>query len=166
MIVPAFGKVTFSSVADGLSNTMMISEQSDYLFYKDAKTGAVERADQYTATSTGGGLYRGHPGTYRDNNGNLSQGAKWMDSRGQTFTTIRYRINEKTGWSFGAPYVGVVPQRWQSEGANVPLVSAHPGGVNALFGDGSVHYLSESTNLLTLARLATRDDGGVVSLDQ
>jgi prepilin-type processing-associated H-X9-DG protein len=56
--------------------------------------------------------------------------------------------------------------RWSSEGANVPLVSAHTGGVNALFGDGSVHFLGNSTDLLTLARLATRDDAGVVSIDQ
>jgi hypothetical protein len=35
--------------------------------------------------------------------------------------------------------------------------------VNALFADGSVHFLSNGTDLLTLARLATRDDGGVIS---
>src|SRR5207248_8379282 len=117
---------------DGLSNTMVISEQADYLSYKDPTTGADRKADQYQCTSTGGGLYRGHPGTYRDANGNLSPGQPWMDSRGQTFTTIRYRINQKTGWTFEAPYVGVAPQRWHSEGANVPLVSPHPGGVNVL----------------------------------
>ena len=130
-------------------------------------SGSQVKCDQYQCTSTGGGLYRGHPGTYRDGSGNLSQGANWMDSRGQTFTTVRYRINQKTGWT-PASYVGVVnvPSRWQSEGANVPLVSAHSGGVNALLGDGSVRFLRDSTDLLTLARLATRDDGGVVNLDQ
>jgi prepilin-type processing-associated H-X9-DG protein len=162
MIVPAWSRVTFDSVSDGLSNTMMISEQADLLSYRDPKTGADVRADQYSMTSNGGGLYRGHPGTYRDGQGNLSPGARWMDSRGQTFTTIRYRINQKTGWTYEAPYVGVMNNRWHSEGSNVPLVSAHTGGVNALFGDGSVHFLSDSTDLLTLARLATKDDGGVL----
>jgi prepilin-type processing-associated H-X9-DG protein len=52
---------------------------------------------------------------------------------------------------------------WQSEGANILLVSAHSGGVNALFADGSVHSLGDITNLLTLARLATRDDNGVIT---
>src|SRR5207237_4715130 len=69
MIVPAFGKVTFSSVADGLSNTMMISEQSDYLYYIDSQSGANVRADEFSLTSTGGGLYRGHPGSYRNASG-------------------------------------------------------------------------------------------------
>jgi prepilin-type N-terminal cleavage/methylation domain-containing protein/prepilin-type processing-associated H-X9-DG protein len=163
-IVPAFSRVRFSSISDGLSNTMMVSEQSDYLWYKDPKTGALVKCDDYSCTSTGGGLFRGHPGTYRDANGNLSGGQPWMDSRGQTFTTIRYGINQKTNWTWAAPNVGVIPQRWQSEGANVPLVSNHPGGVNTLFGDGSVHFLTDGIDLLTLARLATRDDGGVVSL--
>jgi prepilin-type N-terminal cleavage/methylation domain-containing protein/prepilin-type processing-associated H-X9-DG protein len=166
MITPAFSRVSFTGgVPDGLSNTMMISEQSDALSYTDPTTGSQVRCDQYQCTSTGGGLYRGHPGTYRDGAGNLSPGAKWMDSRGQTFTTIRYRINQKTGWTFAAPNVGVIPQRWQSEGANVPLVSAHSGGVNALAGDGSVRFLRDSTDLLMLARYATRDDGGVLNLD-
>ena len=66
----------------------------------------------------------------------------------------------------GVGVCGGGPGYWNSEAANVPLVSNHAGGVNALFGDGSVHFLNNSTDLLTLARLATRDDGGVVSIDQ
>ena len=165
IIAPAFSRVTFSSIPDGLSNTMMIAEQSAYVQWTNPVTGALVTADQFSATSTGGGLYRGHPGTYRDASGNLSSGANWMDSRGQTFTTIRYRINQKTGW-VAAPYVGVVntSDRWNSEGANVPLVSNHSGGVNVLVGDGSVRFLADSTDLLMLARFATRDDGGVLNL--
>jgi hypothetical protein len=36
--------------------------------------------------------------------------------------------------------------------------------VNALFADGSVHFLSDGTDLYTLACLATRDDGQVFTL--
>src|SRR5438105_4615170 len=104
IIVPAFSKVKFSSVTDGLSNTMVISEQSAQLTAVDSKGNVVN--DQYSVTSTGGGLYRGHPGTYRDAHDNLSQGKKDMDARGQTFTTIRYRINEKTGWKCEVSGVG------------------------------------------------------------
>jgi len=116
-------------------------------------------------TTTANGLFRGHAGTYRDGSGNLSGGQRWMDSRGQTSTTIRYRINQTTGWTRSQDYVGVSGSRWQSEGANVPLVSNHSGGVNALAGDGSVRFLSDSTDLLMLARYATKDDGGVLQLD-
>src|SRR5438034_1517801 len=57
IIVPAFSRVKFSSVTDGLSNTMVISEQSAQLTAVDSKGNVVN--DQYSVTSTGGGLYRG-----------------------------------------------------------------------------------------------------------
>ena len=45
------------------------------------------------------------------------------------------------------------------------LTSQHPGGVNALFGDGSVHFLKNQTDRKILAALCTRDGGEVVSAD-
>ena len=45
------------------------------------------------------------------------------------------------------------------------LTSQHPGGVNALFGDGSVHFLKNQTNPIVLAALCTRAIGEVISSD-
>ena len=42
------------------------------------------------------------------------------------------------------------------------LTSQHPGGVNALFGDGSVHFLKNSMNPVPLAALCTRSLGEII----
>ncbi len=45
------------------------------------------------------------------------------------------------------------------------LTSQHPGGVNALFADGSVHFLKATTQPRVLAALCTRDGAEVLSTD-
>jgi prepilin-type N-terminal cleavage/methylation domain-containing protein/prepilin-type processing-associated H-X9-DG protein len=53
--------------------------------------------------------------------------------------------------------------------ANMPMVvppsSQHPGGVNTLFGDGSVKFIKNSVSLLTYRALGTRNGGEVISAD-
>jgi prepilin-type processing-associated H-X9-DG protein len=43
--------------------------------------------------------------------------------------------------------------------------SAHPGGVNAVFGDGSVHTINYDIDAILFNRLGNRSDGEVVVLD-
>jgi prepilin-type processing-associated H-X9-DG protein len=50
-------------------------------------------------------------------------------------------------------------------GANDEIFSYHPGGANILFGDGSVRFLKESLNVVTLRSLVTLAGGEVVSAD-
>ncbi|MEI6686306.1 MAG: H-X9-DG-CTERM domain-containing protein, partial [Planctomycetota bacterium] len=44
----------------------------------------------------------------------------------------------------------------------VPPRSRHAGGVNALFGDGSLRYINDSVTLITFQRLGNRSDGQVL----
>ena len=49
--------------------------------------------------------------------------------------------------------------------ASVTSRSYHPGGVNALFGDGSVHFIKNSINYQTWRGLGTIAAGEVISSD-
>jgi prepilin-type N-terminal cleavage/methylation domain-containing protein/prepilin-type processing-associated H-X9-DG protein len=169
IIAPSFNMINITGVSDGTSNTLMLSEVSDYFFFSDGSRGGDN--DMSVAVN---GILRGHSSGY-DNARNLYGGKNWMDARGQMYVTIRYPINQKTGWVKGTncptggtvvpptTICGVSDSQWSGEGANTPLASNHTGGVNAVFGDGSVHFLANGIDLVTLARLATRDDGQVVN---
>ena len=47
----------------------------------------------------------------------------------------------------------------------VPPLSAHPGGVNVLAGDGSVRFVKNSVSVLTWRALGSRSGGEVISAD-
>ena len=130
----------FADCTDGLSNTMIVGEISN--FARDT-AGKNRRID---AGNANGFLYgtsgSGTPPTY-------------VGSMPPVYnvTTIRYAPN-----TFEFNRDGIM----ENTGPNNPLVSAHPGGVLALMGDGSVRFIESSIDLLILKRLGTRDDGGVV----
>ncbi|WP_206028662.1 DUF1559 domain-containing protein [Thalassoroseus pseudoceratinae] len=142
--------VSFKDMADGSTNVMVISEHGDFL---ETLNGTLVA---WTATGPHGFIIGAHgasgpPPSYGG------------DRRAFNMTTVRYRINQKTGWPDGGDCgsVGVC----SNTGQNIPLNSAHPGGVQVLLGDGSVRFLSDSTDTETLAMLAIRNDGRVVELE-
>jgi prepilin-type N-terminal cleavage/methylation domain-containing protein/prepilin-type processing-associated H-X9-DG protein len=149
MILGVDVKLALNQIADGTSNVILVSEQNDLL-----------TLDNGTRVTWGTGLLHGWmigwPRTQTPINGNNVGDARQFQS-----TTIRYAINRKTGWPAGTGNTGNCGSVGvcQNTGSNIPLNSAHSGGVNALYGDGSVKFLRDSLPIQTLAQLATRDDG-------
>jgi prepilin-type N-terminal cleavage/methylation domain-containing protein/prepilin-type processing-associated H-X9-DG protein len=125
--------VLVSRVTDGLSNTMIVGEQSDWCMTSGGDM--VDCRSQFWHGFTTGS----DPTNYRFFN----------------TTTVRYAINTN---SMSLPGIG--PGGY-SYGANRPILSAHSGGANVLMGDGSTHFLSESLDLQVLYNLANRDDGRI-----
>ncbi len=95
---------------------------------------------------------------------------------GQLWNTwLRSTTNGSSGWGMSycchnlryAIHAYDWPTVVNSGGAGVNDVSFgsnHPGGCHFLLGDGSVHFLSENTQLRILQALASRDGGEVVKV--
>jgi prepilin-type N-terminal cleavage/methylation domain-containing protein/prepilin-type processing-associated H-X9-DG protein len=123
-----------AEITDGTSNTLLVGEQSDWCV--DAS------GNKNDCRSTGGGFWFGY---FRDANPRL-----------YNVTTVRHRLNTKSTTAAGISGSGA----WQLN--NNPLQSPHPGGVQTVFADGSVHYLADTMELAIVHRLADIDDGNVI----
>ena len=120
-----------ATVTDGLSKTMMVGEQSDYSIEQNGQRKDC-RLSQWPTMS----LSSYFPG----------------DPRLWNLTTIMHPISKDATLQYTCQFGGPVS-------SNTPLQSAHPGMAFAVFGDGSVRPLSETTSLSMLKQFADRDDG-------
>lgn len=131
-------------IIDGLSNTWLVGEQSNYC-YTDAgqpkRTAAAFVNGWLTGTRA-----LGVPPNYGD----------WL-SPSYNLATVRYSLNE---------HRYDLPGIYENIGANNPLLSPHLGIVNLLYCDGSVRAMAESLDIQILKSAATRDDGFAVELAQ
>lgn len=118
---------------DGTSNTMIISEQS----------GAIATQDYRSV------YYGGWDGITSGSKAPAMSGSPW----GSGTTAVRYAINPKT------VDVGT-DNTWD---ANTALTSYHVGGVHVLMTDGAVRFIGENIDFTNLLRIASKDDGQVVS---
>lgn len=136
-------RMRFRGITDGSSNVIAISEQGRPLTVSNG---------YYTGT---------------DNRSCMHNGGIWFGANRAiplslinveyfftlNLTAIRYGINNMSSGLSGArhPFHG-----------NIPISSRHVGGAHALRGDGSVVFLSEALNYVTLLRLAHVSDGKTV----
>jgi hypothetical protein len=132
---------TIAKIIDGTSNVVMIGECSDYVLDStDAKLridGGMSSGWTRSTESSGTGA------TYQNTSSHIP-------TRGFNLTTRMYQIglrNVATTSSCLANF------------PNRPLLSAHIGGAYILLADGSVRLIGDNANVLSLKRLATRDDG-------
>ena len=143
--VLGWSPVSIGSITDGTTNTIILSEQSDFLF-----TNANGSTQQIDARSDGNaGFCIGETDfdgfdTSRENS-----------RRRTNLTTVRQALNTKNFDSLIGAEGNV--------GANRPLQSAHTGLVLAAMSDGSVQSLSDSLELIVLFNLADKDDGNVTN---
>jgi prepilin-type N-terminal cleavage/methylation domain-containing protein/prepilin-type processing-associated H-X9-DG protein len=145
---------TFAAITDGLSNTTFFSER----VLADGNNAIVSPiADVFFSP--------GFPTTPDD-------------AMQQCLAVNIYDLNNQFPLFMGAPWLNgqhifthVMPPDSRSCGffvalrAVMPASSRHPGGVNVLFGDGSVKFIKDSVSLATWRSLGTRAGGEVISSD-
>jgi prepilin-type N-terminal cleavage/methylation domain-containing protein/prepilin-type processing-associated H-X9-DG protein len=90
---------------------------------------------------------------------------RWADP-GSAFGTSGQPNNKGLPTNEGSPWPSTSVTAGNQAGANEEPYSYHPGGVNALFGDGSVHFVKDSINLAAFRSILTITGGEAVSSDQ
>jgi hypothetical protein len=126
--------VRLREVTDGMSQTLVVGETSDYAF----QNGLAFRIDGGSRN----GWIMGTNGTGTPPNFTVSV-PTW------NLTSTKYPPNTRDY---------VLPGVETDHGANNPLVSAHAGGVSALMMDASVRLLTDTVDMRLYASLSTRDD--------
>jgi prepilin-type N-terminal cleavage/methylation domain-containing protein/prepilin-type processing-associated H-X9-DG protein len=137
------GTIRLASVTDGTSNTMMVSECG--------------------AKPIG---YNGFRQIYRSEVDGLpvdgviepvsSGGGAWADQF--TYSSLAGAQGRQNGIRGGICMVNCT--------SNNEIYAFHPGGANALFVDGSVHFIKDVASVPLIAALVTRAGGEIISADQ
>ena len=153
------GKTAISEITDGTSNTIALIECAgrDERFVSQYADGyAANNAIGYPFPQRGSGVSTAGPHRFW----------RWADP-GNAFgvsgqpnnpASIQY-VRETTAWPSTSLSAG------QQGGANEEPFAFHPGGVNALFGDGSVRFVKSTINLAAFRFIITLNGGEVVSSD-
>lgn len=131
--------IGLNKVTDGTSNTIMVGETSDW-----SVDAAGNRFD----------IRGGAPHGWLMGTDGFGVTSTWGGPLARKFnlTSVRYAPGTKNYNLSGVH---------NNHGPNNPLISAHTGGVQVVFADGHVSFISNNINLATLKAACSRDDGKV-----
>jgi len=90
---------------------------------------------------------------------------RWADP-GNAFGTSGQPNNLGQPTNEGTPWPTTAVSAGNQAGQNEEPYSYHSGGINALFGDGSVRFVKSTINLVAFRSILTLNGGEVVSSDQ
>ena len=140
---------------DGLSNSVMM--------YEDAGRNDTMTHDGSSLPAVPAGSFRSGTGAnaYLDPVTMIGR-AHWRWGEPDSTSGASGPINNAKTPTGGPAHC---PWAYHDCGPNNEAFSFHTGGTHMLFGDGSVRFVSENTNLTVLYQLYTRDNGEVASLD-
>jgi prepilin-type N-terminal cleavage/methylation domain-containing protein/prepilin-type processing-associated H-X9-DG protein len=145
-------KTALSECTDGLSNTIAVLECAG----RDERFVSQFFEGQYPVVR-GQGPAGGPTARHRY--------WRWADP-GNAFGTSGQPNNKGIPTNEGTPWPSTFVTAGNQAGANEEPYSYHPGGVNALFGDGSVRMVKDSVNLVAFRAILSLNSGDVVSSDQ
>ncbi len=136
------GGAKIGATTDGLSNSIMV--------YED-----VGRNEQMDGTG-------GSPNNYLDPvDGKGRRHWRWAEpDNASGASKVINNNNSPMGGPFACPWTA------HDCGPNNEMFSFHTGGAQAVLGDGSVHFLSQTTDLKVFYSLSTRNCGEVASIEQ
>jgi prepilin-type processing-associated H-X9-DG protein len=157
-----FGKTRIAEITDGTSNTIAIGEDAGRdPRYLSPYTEGYDGVNAIRPIIGLGPAPGGAPNVAR---------RYWRWAEPDTSYGVSGAPNNKfrpmyeaTAWT-NPPTNGIT--FGNNAGANDELFSYHPGGVNVLMGDGSVRFLKDTVNVVTLRGLVTLKGGEVISADQ
>ena len=149
--------VKLASITDGMSNTCFYSEKRRGNGLPNPQTDALVTPAQTSLDATFQTCQNAPPSALPLTS---RQGMSWV--MGEMCCTSYNHVappNSKTCAGLG------FPGTMANMSMQVPPSSLHPGGVNALMGDGSVKFIKNTVNVLTFRALGTRNGGEVISAD-
>jgi prepilin-type N-terminal cleavage/methylation domain-containing protein/prepilin-type processing-associated H-X9-DG protein len=155
------GKTRIAECTDGLSNTLAIAEVAGR---------NASYVSQYPENYYGGPLLpapiRNVPG-FASNPPAGRRFWRWTephDSLGVSGGINNKSLPDHETSNYQSAF-GTLGTAGNKAGNNQSLYSYHPGGINALFGDGSVRFLKDSTYVVVLRWLVSLKGGEVISAD-
>ncbi len=153
------GKTSIGEITDGTSNTIAIAEDAgrDPRFISPYTEGVI-----YAGGAVGGTP----PGEQGPAGGVNIKRRFWRWAEADGGFGVSGQPNNKFRPMYEtSPWAQTGVTGGNQAGGNDELFSFHPGGINALMGDGSVRFIRDSVNVVTLRALVTLRGGEVISSD-